>query len=60
MRSVSEGELQLFPLLEIESNDVILARASQGADCQTVEITFRRWTGKMRCFHLSPIKIQKY
>ena len=30
-RSASERELDLFPLLEIESSDVILARTFQGA-----------------------------
>ena len=30
-RSASEGEFDLFPLLEIESSDVILARTLQGA-----------------------------
>ena len=36
-RSASERELDLFPLLEIESSDVILARTFQGAklsNCQ--------------------------
>ena len=34
-------ELDLFPLLEIASSDIILAQTSQGVDCQTVKITFR-------------------
>ena len=41
----SERELDLFPLLEIESSDVILARTFQGAKLsqgtQAVKITFR-------------------
>ena len=40
----SERELDLFPLLEIESSDVILARTFQGAKLsqgtQAVKITF--------------------
>ena len=44
-RSASERELDLFPLLEIESSDVILARTFQGAKLsqgtQAVKITFR-------------------
>ena len=44
-RSSSERELDLFPLLEIESSDVILARTFQGAKLsqgtQAVKITFR-------------------
>ena len=45
LERASERELDLFPLLEIESSDVILARTFQGAKLsqgtQAVKITFR-------------------
>ena len=48
-RSASERELDLFPLLEIESSDVILARTFQGAklsNCQlNVFLSFQRIFG---------------
>ena len=48
-RSASERELDLFPLLEIESSDVILARTFQGAklsNCQlNAFLSFQRIFG---------------
>ena len=35
-----ERELDLFPLVEIELGDVILARTFQGADCQMSKLLF--------------------
>ena len=70
-RSASERELDLFPLLEIESSDVVLARTFQGAklsNCQlNAFLSFQRIFGnadnaskRWECFRTKPKYVENH